>query len=530
MSIDTKLDMSLPPPSGDGEQYNNLVVKAKTNKPVGDGDDFPALDKTIKAVFGDDIDSLEEAQDLASRFNLNLQIGKSLTNAKATMQEELDNLDPSNPRVPILGKYIDVCDKLLEGKSIPGVNFAIGLNIDGSTFVEMDIDKVGVAAAPKTNITGTVGGNPWLAGNAYVNFMVTFMTLAKLMMLNMAVESKAEVASLGMMFELGNLAAKQIITSGEQAAEMHKIAGITAAISAATTGITTLASAKGMWKNRMRPEPTEAQSFQKINANGKPPNLNNEYHPRLDANGKPLMTAKPKYIQTEDGTVYRNEPPPKYKSWRPNENGKFSAPVDKYGHPYLDRGATPLEPSNPRTGFVNPSADAAGIKGVHRPGSAADVSQRNMDNGGGGERPPVDSKMSPSYEQQKVQSKPAANPDDPDEKFVVTEKSDIHHDNELRSQAYQKYSMFGQSARDFSSQTTKSVEEFMKIELEIKKAQAEALKEIFSTLSRLASHALDRASEGLKSNNELFAQLIQQLDSIRAKLQEAINAALKKSG
>lgn len=297
MSIDTSLNISLPPPDGSGHPYSNLVVNAKTGKTVGSDPDNSAngLNSQLTAVFGDDVDSLAEAQAIADKFNINLQLGGTLRSAKETMQDELDNLDPANPRVPILGKYIDICDKLLAGGSVPGVNFALGLNSDGSNFLSMDADNVGATAAPTTNLSGTVGGNPWLAGNAYVAFLVNFITLAKLMMENMMVEAKCEIASMQMIFEIGNLTAKQIEISGQKMAEMHRIAAITAAVSAATVVATTLISVKGMMKNKMEPEP-EADVYTPVKRPAPlpgekptpPPDLSKNMQPVRDIDGKPV--------------------------------------------------------------------------------------------------------------------------------------------------------------------------------------------------------------------------------------------------
>ncbi|MBA3816317.1 MAG: hypothetical protein H0X29_07330 [Parachlamydiaceae bacterium] len=496
-SIDsTRLDMSLPPPGpgGDDAQYANLVIKAKTNKPVGDDASPSPIDSHLKAIFRDDVDSLAEAQELTSQLNINLQIGGALKNAKTVMQNELDNLDPTNPRVPILGKYIDICDKLLQGGSIPGVNFALGLNSDGSSFIELDADKVGATSAPKTNLTGTVGGNPWLAGNSYVAFMVNFMTLAKLMMENMMVESKAEINGLEMMYQMGVLTKDQILAAGDKAAEMHRIAGITAAVSAATTILSTGISLHGMAKNKMEAEPTEAKGYTEIGTK-KPPDLNLG-DPIKNTDGTVKIVQAPKYIEF-DNKPYRNEPTP-----------LTSRGQDELGYRYLPRGRSPLQENA-----------AAGIKSFS-PGEKLDGRGNKVPNPVGS---PHETINSPAYNQHKVE----VNPSD-GKPSIVREKADVQTANQARSAEIQKWSMIGNSSREVLNQSAKSVEEFMKAGLEIEKAQADALKAIYETIARLISHGMDKASEGFKANHDLLAQLIQQLDSIRAKLQEAISASLRK--
>lgn len=527
-SIDSSLNISLPPPGqgGNDEQYSQLAVNLRTNKPVGQDPDDPGPDSSkafnanLTAVFGDDIDSLEEAQDITNKLNINLQLGGSIKKAEAAMQEELDTLDPSNPRVPILGKYIDICDKLLEGKSIPGVTFAVGEDIDG-TYLQIDADGVGApaaAAAPTTHLSGKVGGNPWLAGNAYVTFLINFITLAKLMMQNKAVESKAELASITMMFELGNLAASQIRKAGENAAEMHRVAAITAAITAGVTALTTTISAAKMYQNKIKAEPIGEESFTKV-PQGKVPNLNNEARPVLGPDGQPKMVDVPRYIRVNQPPeinqghpiIYRNEPKPFF-----NRSG-----VDSLGKPYLPRGQKPFQ-------LTENAGKTFGISGVNPEGIKVNGKVITDQNYLDGE--PF-TKKTPEYAQHEIELRPNG------EKGVKISKQSIQEDklrikaeNEIRSQKYTEANMFAQFSREFSSQTGKSVEEFLKIQLEISKSEADALKEIFSTISRIISHAMDRATEGFKAQSELITQLMQQLDAIRAKLQEAVSAAMRKGG
>lgn len=539
--IDTRLDITLPPPGDSGSQYTDLAVKIKTGKPVGADDPSQTLSSHLKTIFGDDITSLAEAEDIAKKFNINLQIGGSLKNAKAAMQDELDNLDPSNPRVPILSKYIDICDKLLQGANIAGVDLAMGLSDTGNFVVELDADNVGGAAGPqgagKTKGPGTLVGNPWLKGNAYVAFVLNFLTLAKLMMENMMVEAKCETASLQMMFELGQLAAEQIKTAGEKAAEMHRVAAYTSMVAAVTIAATTMMSLKSMSKNRLEPEPPGDRAYTPIDPKKPPPDLNIKSQPLLDSNGMPKKVKVPEYIQMEGGKeIYRNEGRPLH-----SITGR-----DEHGHPYLQRGREPIQ--------ISPESEKLGIKGV----------SPTMDGKPDGEpiwRSKIPEKDVYGYEQMKVNVEHREvpvmdqdtgklamkkNPDGtpvlgrdgqpvPDTikeegKSLTREKKDIAKDNEIKSAKLQKTTMLAQATREFITQSSRTVEEFMKAELETEKAQAEAFKEILGTLSRLIGHAMERAADGIKANNDLFAQIIQQLDAIRAKLMEAISASYKKGG
>lgn len=550
--IDTRLDITLPPPGDSGSQYTDLAVKIKTGKPVGADDPSQTLSSHLKTIFGDDITSLAEAEDIAKKFNINLQIGGSLKNAKAAMQDELDNLDPSNPRVPILSKYIDICDKLLQGANIAGVDLAMGLSDTGNFVVELDADNVGGAAGPqragKTKGPGTLVGNPWLKGNAYVAFILNFLTLAKLMMENMMVEAKCETASLQMMFELGQLAAKQITTAGEKAAEMHRVAAYTSMVAAVTIFATTMMSLKSMSKNRLEPEPPGDRAYTPIRVDKPPPDLNIKSQPILDSNGVPKQVKVPKYVQMEDGQIYRNEGTPMYKRL-----GRHPvSPLDEHGHPYLGHGREPIQ--------ISPQSETLGIKAV----SPLDKDGKTPLL----KTPPDRDGTVPAYEQMKVNTeyrqipemdlatgkqvmKPKMDPNNPgqqlvdprtqepqfersftteDGKSLYREKKDIAKDNEIKSAKLQKTTMLAQATREFITQSSRTVEEFMKAELETEKAQAEAFKEILGTLSRLIGHAMERAADGIKANNDLFAQIIQQLDAIRAKLMEAISASYKKGG
>lgn len=541
MGIDTRLDITLPPPDGSGDQYTNLAIKAKTGKPVGD----QTLSTNLKTIFGDDITSLAEAEDIASKFNINLQIGGSLQNAKAAMQEELDNLDPANPRVPILSKYIEICDQLITKGSVPGIELTLGLDADGNTVLQLDADNVNAAADPSavvgTNVSRARVGNPWLKGNAYVAFIVNFLILAKLLMENMMVESKAELASMQMMFELGNLAAQQIRTAGEKAAEMHRIAGYTAMVAAITIAATTLMSLKSMSKNKLEPEPPGDKAYTAIDPKKPPPDLNIHSQPILGPDGKPKTVHVPKYIEYE-GVTYRNKGRPM---------GNLSG-VDKYGYKYLESGRSPVQLTeqsakldikgvNPRFSQKDPTQKVPGWDDPNiKVKRTTEYAQLNV-NVETRKIPVIDNSTGKQYQDpvkdpatgnQKVDGQ--GNPmfegrtRDDTHQSITREKRDIAKDNEIKSAKLQKTTMVAQATREFITQSARTVEEFMKSELEIEKSQAEAFKEILSTLSRLIGHAMDKASEGLKANNDLFAQLIQQLDAIRAKLMEAISAAYKK--
>lgn len=545
--VDTRLNITLPPPDGSGDQYTDLAVKATTGKPVGDDDaNSQTLSTNLKTVFGDDIESLAEAEDVASQFNINLQIGGSITKAKAAMQQELDTLDPSNPRVPILTKYIDVCDQLLQDGNIPGVDITLGQDADGNVQIQLDADNVNATADASavvgTHVTAHRTGNPWLRGNAYVAFIVNFLTLAKLMMENMMVESKAEIASLQMMYELGDLAAKQIRTAGEKAAEMHRIAAYTAMVAAVTIAATTLMSLKSMANNKLEAEPPGDKSYTPINPKKPPPDLNIRSQPILDSNGVPKQVDVPKYIEFK-GKIYRNKGEP------PGSPG-----FDKRGYPYLESGRSPvqLSPQSEKLGItgVNPQYNKITGKEVHGyiasdppyTKKAPAYEQLNvnvetrkipvMDNKTGKQvmeevpdpNNPGQSLIDPKTGKPQLQPKTI---DDTGES-ITRDRRDIAKDNEIKSAKLQKTTMIAQATREFITQTSKTVEEFMKVQLEIEKSQAEAFKEILSTLQRLIGHAMDKASEGIKANNDLFAQIIQQLDAIRAKLMEAISAAYKK--
>lgn len=382
-------------------------------------------------------------------------------------------VDPSNPHAYLSAKYGEVFDKLSPGvrESLPEIDDYLSTQ--------------GVNLATQEKVSN--GGNSWLRGNAYVAFLVNFLDLARLLMEGKATDAQAELASLDMMMEMGNLQAKQILTAGAKAAEMHRIAGITAAVSATTIAATTLVGLKDMAANRMH---AEVDSIQPLPEAGQPPpNLNNTVQD-LPPN-QPKMVETKKYVEYQ-GKVYRNEGRP-----ITSLSGK-----DANGYDYLPRGREPV--------LVNSvSAQMAGYKAAN---------WQNL-------KGPDGLISNPNIEARNYQQIPVKEVNG--QTVYGQTAAEVKADNAVRKINADTAQMKWQGLQQFSTKIGESAKEFLSAGLELKKAEAESLKEIFATISRMISHGMERASASVDANSQMITQTLQQLDQIRAKLQEAISTSYR---
>lgn len=492
--------VALPPSRPEGDQYIGLVDTTLSGRKLGDDSSVPPLKAKLKLVFQDD--TLQQVEQMTDPLNINLQLGGTVSSAKAKLQAQLDHMSPDNPEVPILTKYIDICNDLLQGSVIPGLNISVGVNADGSlAYVDMNADKVTTDSTGKVVTTSTkVGGNPFLKGNAYTQFVIQFLILAKLLMENQAVGNKYEIASMVMVVEMASCVQSQILASGEAEKQMHIKSGISAAIGCAAAGVGTIISVAGTVGNSRLPEqdtPTAVHEGEPPKA----PDLNNPNEAIKDPNtGKQAVADVPDYVEI-NGKVYDNT-----KAHIQTSLGKESVRGGDFAQPKIK-----------------------GVNVVKNPDGTPKV-----ENGEYVKSPPagqanIETHPAKKYAQYRLETRPDPRRPGRTQLVKVKTAADMKAENAKRFNQAGMWNAVGPGIRDVMSKGAESWAEMQKAGLSMNKATADGLKEIFSMVQRLLSTAMDKSAEAVKQNHDLLDQLIQQLNALRQKLYEAIQASLKRT-
>lgn len=478
--MDTSI--SLPPPDSSGAAYTDLV----TLKPLMPGDKPPPVKDGVNILFKDDVDSLQEVNDITDSMSINLQLGGSVKTAEAQMQHELDTLDPSNPKVPILKKYIEICDILLKGGSIPGLEMSITLNKDGTVaYTTLDADNVSDSTIKKAEAhikASQVKTNKWLVGNSYVAFVVEFMILMRMLMANKALEGRLETLCMTLMKEMAKSVAHMITDAGKKTRAMHMIAGAVAVTQAASSGVSTLVSGIGMAKSMAKPPIDTPTTL----STSKPTDLRIKGDPANPPGPDVRVPSHVKVMQSDGRT------------WKTFDNTNNLTPPDA---------PAPGPGGKIPPGTVAPSAG---------PKAAPGAEIRYKKDAAGHEV------MVPKYQEHPTR--------EIDGRLQYTKtKTEIERENTVNHSKFMMYQTLPKGVADTISQAMQAWKEFASADLEFQKAIDDAAKEIFSMLQRLQERAMNSAAEALKQNSDLVDQTINQLNAIRQKLIEAFTAALRRS-
>lgn len=268
------LFFKLPAPGENGAAWGKLA-KDIHGVPIGDN----AAGNTLAIHLGfsdkDTIGSaLDEVYAIASQLNITFINQASFEQG---LQTYLDNVDPTNPTLAPIRALLIASDNELKSGVVGGVDVVaqkkllpdntnvsddVGYNsgkiLSGDVYVNVrnslddNLDKLDQAnndvgndivtarnlnSAPGAQVIfgATVGGNPWLAGNVYVAFLIAFIDLQRLMMKNKVVQGTIELASMNMITELAKSSADAIMAIAKTNQMIH-IA--TACMSAASICVT----------------------------------------------------------------------------------------------------------------------------------------------------------------------------------------------------------------------------------------------------------------------------------------------------
>lgn len=279
--------LGLVPPQTDGSMYTNLVTNAK-GVPLGDVED---PQKTLAHTLGyPDTDTIGSALDETITELRNLNVLMQIWGASSDpLKDQLDSLDPSHPALPILQELVEISHQALKSGDLGGVKVNApqeqvkrtstddkidGHSSDISDAIDTGEEVLRNAGTGGATYTTTVGGNPWLAGNVYVAFLVNFMEMMKTLKESKIVQGDIEIATMGMIVELAKSAADAIMEAAKSRQMVHIVsavmAGVSLVASVASFACMTVSAyksfgaAKGMEK--VGPDPTQA-SIDKVNIN-----------------------------------------------------------------------------------------------------------------------------------------------------------------------------------------------------------------------------------------------------------------------
>lgn len=138
---------------------------------------------------------------------LNQDTGKLSTSAKKMNQIIQNARDPSNPDIPAPGGGTVVQHQDLESATRKAV-------LSGGN-AQTVLQELGADS------TLSLGGNAWLAGNAYVEFVTNFFEMQKMLMQIKALEKRIELQSQDMFMELAQNEATSIVALGEMKMQEH---------------------------------------------------------------------------------------------------------------------------------------------------------------------------------------------------------------------------------------------------------------------------------------------------------------------
>lgn len=276
------MGIQLDPPGAEGAQWDNMVTRPG-GVPVGQGPNEneyfspDAAKNAIKNLSKDEIDAVLEGDLFLSPIGtqLKLVMHSSPTNL---VQTQLDNLDPSSPTIPLIKKFIEISENLLrqgniiaaqgtqgakkqiEGmaeankdgfapltaveqqKQAEGVTAGIGaLNADDITARKTKLDKAySEGASALANVQ--TSSNKWLAGNAYVEFLVNYWEMLLMLKESKIVDSRIEIAGIEMFMELAKNAADAIMDRAHEAFVMKIVSAVMAAVNIVVIAVTTAVS------------------------------------------------------------------------------------------------------------------------------------------------------------------------------------------------------------------------------------------------------------------------------------------------
>lgn len=286
----------LPPPTGDGQNVYNAMIIGPDGRPLGAKE---ATQEIMQALGWDPNDTMTPAMaseiegllSISSNYNvaINILAGQGLN--ENGIQLQFDIMDPSNPQVPIITVLYNISKDGMGIDSIKVNQDALrdAQNADGATGADGTEGATGVKSS----------GNAWLAGSAYVVFLICFMEMMEALKNAKIASGQKETFDMAMVFQYGKDLGKAIEDVANKQFMMHVAAacaaGIALAISVVSAAQIASAGAKMADSSFQEPAPPKGAS----EAEMKQYNAAKEFHENSSGYTKAYQSMQ--YWQTMGG-------------------------------------------------------------------------------------------------------------------------------------------------------------------------------------------------------------------------------------
>lgn len=238
--------ISLNPPDASGDPYSNNVTRPG-GVPLGGGGVNPntVLNKILGYSQTDTMESAAPADVKAflAGFNIGIQLFQNSLSPEQQIQLQTDNLDPANPAASIIMKYVKLSDDALKAGNLAGTSVTTTELRD--TQATNNVQGTENAAATEKTHATSPKGNPWLAGNAYTQFVVSYFALVAILKDMKAIDSQLEIQGMQQVYDLAKQTAETIMAAAKERAMMHIMEAVIAGVSTAVTlGLTAVSVAQ----------------------------------------------------------------------------------------------------------------------------------------------------------------------------------------------------------------------------------------------------------------------------------------------
>ena len=213
-----------------GSAYSNLATHADGSV-IGAGSPIAGSTALLKPLKGEPLtlDSIESmvGAEAVSKLSTSMNIAMQWQGASSVVaiQVQLNSTDPSQPTVPIIPLYYDLATGKMSTTKAGAEALASG------------------APAPTggSSAAGAVkqSGNPWLAGNVMVGFLIAFMDLTETLMKTKMAEGNLQIQGMELTVALAKDAATFIMAAATAQNFQHITAAVCAGVSCVSTAICT---------------------------------------------------------------------------------------------------------------------------------------------------------------------------------------------------------------------------------------------------------------------------------------------------
>jgi hypothetical protein len=282
------------------------------------------------------------------------QLGIGLGNAEKLLQQQLNNLQPGDPQIPVLTNEINLINQIVTTGTVPS-NTLLNLGINPNSG---DIDTISVSASSKPS-----GVNKFLAGNAFVAFENDFSQMIMMMMKGEAVESQIALKSLQVGFTLAQESSQDVTQGANQRAQQLKVQAWTDIASGAVSIAGSVGSAVCMAGMKAPVDDVDMPEGQE----GVEPDV-----PLVKDEPNTITRTERVYQRDANGEVEVDpdgEPIPKFK-----QNAQYQN-VDAQGRVIPDKNANPAIEGDPKAGEPVPETKVITRK---LNSSKADIAYRNQ--------------------------------------------------------------------------------------------------------------------------------------------------------